>query len=87
MATKHRFFAKNCAELRRIAPNGHLCNIRGNRNYTTANLVAKCKLFLYGKISQKCLKLFDKSSRLLPNCEFYKRDVIGLHKAKLPQYF
>ena len=81
MATKHRFF---CKELRRIAPNGHLGNIRGNRNYSTANLVAKCKLFLYGKISQKYVNLSDKSSRLLPNCEFFKREVIGFHKAKLP---
>lgn len=77
-----------CKELRRMGHEwGTLGNIRGNRNYSTANMVAKSILFLCGKISQKCVNLFGKSSRLLPNCEFFKREVIGLHKAKLPQYF
>ena len=64
-----------------------LGNIGGSRNYSTANLVAKCKLFLCGKISQKYVNFFDKSSRLLPNCEFFKREVIGFYKAKVSKIF
>ena len=60
-----------------------LGNIQWNRNCGSAQLVSKFITLAVGEIVQKNVYFFDESARFSPNVEFFKREVICVHRAKV----